>query len=366
MNKNKVAVAMSGGVDSSVCAYLLKEQGYEVIGITMQIFDDASGESKAKEGSCSTEAVQDARLVAKNLGIPHYVVNLKHCFNEKVIKYFISEYLSGKTPNPCIVCNKYLKFTELLKEAFKLDAFYLATGHYARVEYDDALSRYILKKSVDSDKDQSYVLYGLTQQQLEHVLFPLGNYTKKEIRRIAQKIGLSVSDKPDSQEICFIDTNYRDFLYKKAPDKIKEGPFIDTNGKVIGKHKGIPFYTIGQRKGLGISAGKPLYVVDIDAENNAVVLGDEKDLYTKEFVASQTNWVSIDTPCEKFNANVKIRYNFIEKPAEIILLNGDTVKVIFENPQKAVTPGQSAVFYKGDVVLGGGVIQRRCLPEKSF
>ena len=365
MEKNKVAVAMSGGVDSSVCAYLLKEQGYEVIGITMQIFNDASCKSKTKEDGCSTEAVQDARLVAKNLGIPHYVVNLKHCFNEKVIKYFISEYLSGKTPNPCIVCNKYLKFTELLREAFKLDAFYLATGHYARVEYDDITERFVLRKSVDSSKDQSYVLYGLTQQQLAHVLFPLGSYTKKEIRQIAQKIGLSVSDKPDSQEICFIDTNYRDFIYKKAPDKIKEGPFIDTNGKVIGKHKGIPFYTIGQRKGLGISAGKPLYVVDIDAENNAIVLGDEKDLYTKEFAASQTNWVSIDAPCEKFSANVKIRYNFIEKPAEIIPLNGDTVKVIFENPQKAVTPGQSAVFYKGDVVLGGGVIQRQSCSKKS-
>jgi len=366
LNKNKVAVAMSGGVDSSVCAYLLKEQGYEVIGITMQIFDDAPRKVEAKEGGCSSEAVQDARLVAEKLGIPHYVVNLKHCFNEKVIKYFANEYLSGKTPNPCIVCNKYLKFTELLKAAFELGAFYLATGHYARVEYDDTLSRYILKKSVDSDKDQSYVLYGLTQRQLEHVLFPLGNYTKKEIRQIAQKIGLSVSDKPDSQEICFIDTNYRDFLYKKVPDKIKEGPFIDINGKVIGRHKGISFYTIGQRKGLGISAGKPLYVVDIDARNNAVILGDEKDLYIKEFTAHQINWVSIDAPYEKFSANVKIRYNFAEKPAKIIPLDSDTVKVIFENPQKAVTPGQSVVFYNGDKVLGGGVIKRRCLSEKSF
>lgn len=361
MDKNKVVVAMSGGVDSSVCAYLLKKQGYEVVGMTMQIWQDIPYETQLKEGGCcSLGAVYDARRVADKIGIPYYVINLKDYFNEKVINYFVKEYISGKTPNPCIACNKYLKFDELLRKALEIDAFYLATGHYAKVEHDPTYGRYVLKKSVDNDKDQSYALYNLTQFQLEHTLFPLGYYTKKEIRHIAEELDLSVADKPDSQEICFVNTNYREFLAEKAPNKIEEGPFVDAKGNVIGRHKGIPFYTIGQRRGLGISAGKPLYVIDIDAKNNAVVLGDEKQLYAGEFIAYNMNWVAIDELSEKLKVDAKIRYNFHEKPAEILPLDDGTVKVVFEEPQKAVTPGQAVVFYKDDSVIGGGIIQQRC------
>jgi tRNA-specific 2-thiouridylase len=359
VNKNKVVVAMSGGVDSSVCAYLLKKRGYEVIGMTMQIWQDAPEETKLREGGCcSIGAVYDARRVADKIDIPYYVINLKDCFDEKVIKYFIREYLSGRTPNPCIACNRHLKFEALLKKALEIDAYFLATGHYAKVGYDASTGRYFLKKSVDRAKDQSYALYNLTQFQLEHLLLPLGEFTKREIRRIAEEAGLAVAKKPDSQEICFIDTNYHDFLRERVPEKIKPGPFIDKKGKVIGEHKGIPFYTIGQRRGLGISAGKPLYVIKIDAERNTVMLGDEEDLYVKEFIAHQLNWVAIDGLAGKMKVSAKIRYNFQEKPAEIYPV-GDLVKVVFEEPQKAVTPGQSVVFYSGDLVVGGGIIKER-------
>lgn len=358
MNKNKVVVAMSGGVDSSVCAYLLKKQGYEVIGMTMQIWQNDSEEAK-QGGCCSISAVYDARRVADKLGIPYYVTNLKERFNEKVIKYFINEYLEGKTPNPCIVCNRYLKFDDLLQKALQIDAFYIATGHYGIIERDESLGRFILKKSVDPTKDQTYALYNLNQFQLEHTLLPLGRFTKKEIREIAKEAGLSVAQKPDSQEICFIDTNYKDYLNQKVPSKIKPGLFVDKHNRVLGQHKGVPFYTIGQRKGLGISVGKPLYVIDLDAERNIVVLGDEEDLNVKEFAAHKLNWIAIEKLENSIKINAKIRYNFQEQPATVVPEGDDLVRVIFDTPQKAITPGQSVVFYKDDVVVGGGIIKQR-------
>ncbi|ADL07893.1 tRNA (5-methylaminomethyl-2-thiouridylate)-methyltransferase [Thermosediminibacter oceani DSM 16646] len=360
LNKNRVVVAMSGGVDSSTCAYLLKKQGYEVIGITMQIWQDPSEDYTYREGGCcSIGAVYDARKVAEKLGIPYYVLNFKEEFNQKVIEYFIEEYLRGRTPNPCIACNRYIKFEALLQKAMEVDAYYLATGHYARIEYDSASGRYLLKKAVDKSKDQSYALYNLTQGQLEHLIMPLGYFTKSQIRDIAKEAGLPVAEKPDSQEICFVNDDYKEFLKEKASGRIKPGPIVDKNGRILGQHKGIAFYTIGQRRGLGISAGKPLYVIDIDRKRNAVVVGEEKDLLTKEFTADHVNWIAFDVLDDKKRVFAKIRYNFDEKPAQIMPLNSGMVKVVFDEPQKSVTPGQSVVFYDGDVVLGGGIISER-------
>jgi tRNA-specific 2-thiouridylase len=345
MDKNKVVVAMSGGVDSSVCAYLLKKQGYDVIGLTMKL-----------ENEVTNEAIRDAQKIADKLGIEHHVIDLDSYFQEKVVKYFISEYIKGKTPNPCIECNRHLKFKALLEKAFELDAFYLATGHYAKIEYNNSIGRYLVKKAVDINKDQSYVLYNLKQQQCGHILLPLGCYTKDEIRSIAREAGFLVANKPDSQEICFIKTNYKDFLKKKVPDKIKPGFFVNKHGEILGKHKGLPFYTIGQRRGLGISAGEPLYVISIDVKSNMIVLGPKEDLYVKEFIVGNTNWIAFDQLDDKILVNAKIRYNFKEQPAEIEPVENNKVKVVFQTPQKSVTPGQSAVFYNDDIVIGGGII----------
>lgn len=353
MNNIKVAVAMSGGVDSSVCAYLLKKQGYEVIGITMEVLNDKEYKQDAKRASL------DAGRVAKKLEIPHYTVDFTNLFDKKVIEYFTKEYLKGRTPNPCVVCNRFLKFEALLKKALELNASHIATGHYAKLQIDSSSGRHLIKKAIDRNKDQSYMLYRLAQHQLEHILLPLGFYKKPEIRKIAQEAELLIANKPDSQEICFISDNYKSFLSRRVPNQIKPGYFVNKQGDIIGEHKGIPYYTIGQRRGLGISADKPLYVIKIDAKNNRIILGDESDLYTKEFVAYNMNWISIEKLEDKLQVNAKIRYNFAEKPAQVIPLGADKVKVIFEQPQKAVAPGQSVVFYKDDVVVGGGIIIKR-------
>ncbi len=359
MDKNKVVIGMSGGVDSSVAAYLLKKQGYEVIGVTMQIWQDKDKELVEKEGGCcSLSAVEDARMVCNKLDIPHYVMNFKEVFEKKVINYFIDEYGKGKTPNPCIACNRYIKFEELLRRSHALGAYYVSTGHYARVIYDEDKKRYLLKKSDAAEKDQTYTLYNLTQEQLKHILMPLGEFNNKdEVREIARELGLVVADKPDSQEICFVeDDDYGKFIKENANYEIKPGNFVDTHGNIVGKHEGITNYTIGQRKGLGLALGKPVYVVNINPEKNEVVIGDNEEVYDNELIADDINLISIDRLDEPMKVKVKIRYNFKEVPAIIMPFKNNQIKVSFESPVRAITPGQSVVFYDNDLVVGGGTI----------
>lgn len=360
MNKNRVLLGMSGGVDSSVAAYVLKERGYEVIGITMEIWPDLPGEIREKEGGCcSLSAVEDARRVADRIGIPFYVMNFKEVFEEKVINYFVDEYLRGRTPNPCIACNRYIKFEHFIKKALDLEAFYVSTGHYADIVFDHEKGRHLLKKSMSKDKDQTYALYSLTQYQLEHSLFPLGPYTKDQVRNIAKEIGLGVASKPDSQEICFVDDDYGNFIENRLKEKIKPGNFVDTKGNIIGKHRGIIHYTIGQRKGLGIAFGKPMYVVDIDSKNNLVVLGEHDKTFSNGMIVGNPNFISIPSLKEPMDAKVKIRYTAPEVSATLFPIEDNKIKVLFHNPQRAITPGQAAVFYQGEYVLGGGTIESR-------
>ncbi|MTI48977.1 tRNA 2-thiouridine(34) synthase MnmA [Sporosalibacterium faouarense] len=361
MDKKKVVIGMSGGVDSSVAAYLLKKQGYDVIGVTMQIWQDKDGNAVEKEGGCcSLSAVEDARMVCNKLSIPHYVMNFKDIFKEKVIDYFIDEYGQGKTPNPCIACNRYVKFEELLRRANSLGAYYVSTGHYGTIVYNEEKDRYLLKKSDAAEKDQTYALYNMTQEQLKHTLMPLGEFNNKdEVREIARELGLIVADKPDSQEICFVeDDNYGKFIEENADYKIKPGNFVDTKGKIVGEHKGITNYTIGQRKGLGIALGKPVYVIDINPEKNEVVVGENKEVFATELIADDINFISIEKLTEPMKVSAKIRYNSKGQEATIYPLKNNKIKVEFENAVRAITPGQSVVFYDGDLVIGGGTIIR--------
>lgn len=352
--KKKVMVGMSGGVDSSVAAALLLEQGYEVVGVTMQIWQD---DKKDENGSCcSLSAVDDARRVANKLGIPYYVLNFKEIFEQKVIDYFTNEYLRGKTPNPCIACNRYIKFDEFLRKARELGMDYVATGHYATVVQENG--RYLLKKSASLAKDQTYPLYNLTQDQLAHTLFPLAPYEKPQVREIAKNLGLGVASKPDSQDICFVvHHDYSAFIEERTGIKIEPGNFVDRQGKILGKHKGLYHYTIGQRKGLGIATGKPVFVSKIDVERNEIVLGEESDILSQSLIASDLNFIAVDRLTEPASATVKIRYGSREAAATISPLDEKSVKVEFVEPQRAVTAGQSVVFYQGDLVLGGGIIQ---------
>ncbi len=361
LNPKRVVIGMSGGVDSTVAAFLLKEQGYEVIGVTMKVWDDPTDDYAERIGGCcSLSSVEDARRAAEKIGIPFYVMNFKKPFKEKVIDAFISEYEAGRTPNPCVVCNKHIKFDLLLKKAHELGAYYVATGHYARIEQNES-GRWLLKRSDEAHKDQTYMLYNLTQYQLAHTLMPLGNYaSKQEIRQLAEKIGFDVAGKPDSQEICFIpDDDYVGFLEANKTKPFKMGWFVDSEGKRLAPHKGIIHYTIGQRKGLGITFGKPVFVVDINPETGDVVLGDGEAVYASGLEAEAVNWISADSPTEPMRLSVKIRHTTHEAMATVEPIGTDGAKVTFEKPQRAVSPGQSVVFYDGDVVVGGGLINKR-------
>ncbi|WP_432628471.1 tRNA 2-thiouridine(34) synthase MnmA [Brotaphodocola sp.] len=355
----KVVVGMSGGVDSSVAAWLLKQQGYDVVGVTMQIWqDEDSGVVQENGGCCGLSAVEDARRVAWEIGIPYYVMNFREEFKEHVMDYFIAEYLRGHTPNPCIACNRYVKWESLLHRSLAIGADYIATGHYARVE-KLANGRYALKKSATAAKDQTYALYNLTQDQLARTLMPVGDYTKDEIRRIADEAGLPVAHKADSQEICFIpDHDYAKFIEENATENVPgPGNFVDKNGIVLGRHEGITHYTVGQRKGLNLALGRPVFVTEIRPETNEVVIGDGTDVFTDHLVCDRINWMSVDgLHGEEREIVAKIRYSHKGAPCVIRQIDEDRVECRFLEPVRAVTPGQAVVFYDGDYVMGGGTI----------
>jgi tRNA-uridine 2-sulfurtransferase len=354
----KVVIAMSGGVDSSVAAHFLVEQGYDVIGLFMRLGSDTNTPSSDGKTAtcCSVEDARDAANVASSLNIPFYVINFKDEF-DSIIEYFCTEYLRGKTPNPCIICNQKLKFGKLLRFADYLDADYVATGHYARVEKLN--DRYILRKGLDTKKDQSYVLFPLDQTQLSRALFPLGGMTKGEVRSKATELNMKTKDKPESQEICFVTGNsYSDLITERVGSQIGKGSLKDTSGKILGTHNGIHNFTIGQRKGLHIALGEPRYVVDIDPGQNTVTVGTVDDLLKDTFTVNDVNWITLKKPERELHASVKIRYKNNETPAIIYPLENNRVMVKFKQSQRAITPGQAAVFYDGDLIMGGGWIER--------
>ena len=340
---------MSGGVDSSVSALLLKEQGYEVIGCTLELFAGSS--------CCNTNTYLDAKNVCNSIGIPHFIYECKEEFKEHVIKDFIECYANCMTPNPCIECNKYMKFDFMWKKARDLGCSYIATGHYAKTEYSEEYGRWVLKKSKAGPKDQSYVLWNIPKELLSHVIFPLGDFESKEqIRKIARRNNLKVANKPDSEDICFVpDGNYKKFLETNSDIKPKEGNIVNKEGKVLGKHTGLYNYTIGQRRGLGISNPVPLFVLGFNKDKNEVIVGEEKELYQKEVLVRDINLLLVDEIKEQVRVEVKTRYSTKFATATIMQQN-KIIKIIFDEPQRAITPGQSAVFYVGDIVLGGGKI----------
>lgn len=355
----RVVVGMSGGVDSSVAAYLLKEAGYDVIGVTMQIWQDEDVCTVQENGGCcGLSAVEDARRVAELLGIPYYVMNFKKEFRRHVMEYFTAEYLRGRTPNPCIACNRQVKWDALLKRSLEIGADYIATGHYARVERLDS-GRYAVRNSVTAAKDQTYALYSLTQEQLAHTLMPVGDYTKEEIRAVAQKIGLPVAEKKDSQEICFVpDKDYASFIERETGQRPPEGNFVNRRGEILGRHRGITHYTVGQRRGLNIAAGKRIFVLEIRPETNEVVLGDEEEVFTDTVRADRLNFMAIPELKlgESAELTGKIRYGHRGAPCTVTRTGADELVCRFREPVRAATPGQALVLYQGEYVAGGGTI----------
>lgn len=354
--RGRVVVAMSGGVDSSVAALLLRNQGYEVIGITMRLWTLEDDNLPAPHRTCcSVEAVDDAQRVAQTLGIRWYLMNMERQFQEKVVNYFVDEYANGRTPHPCVACNQYIKFDELLERATALGADFLATGHYARIEARGG--RHALRMAVDPSKDQSYVLYGLGQDELRRVLLPVGHYTKPDIRKLAHDAGLLTADKPDSMEICFIpDNDYKRFVTERIA--MEHGPILDRSGRVLGSHRGIALYTVGQRKDLGLTTGERLYVLEVDRERNAVIVGREEELLSSGLEAAKARFISGRAPDGPVEVEVKIRYKAALAPGTLVPgASPDSFQVMFREPQRSVTPGQPVVLYHGDDVVGGGTIE---------
>ena len=356
-NGKRVVVALSGGVDSAVAATMLLDQGYQVIGMMMHLWaeqDTRGGESSVNR-CCSSEAVNDARQVCRLLGIPFRLVNYEREFKRYVVDTFIMEYAQGRTPNPCLYCNRHIKFDLLLRQALSLDAQYLATGHYARIRRTNG--EYQLCKGVDADKDQSYVLYMLGQEELRHLLFPLGDYTKSRVRMIARQRALPVAEKEESQDLCFVlDNDYRRFLHQYAPQTIRPGPIFDSAGRLLGEHKGLPFYTIGQRSGMGIAAPEALYVLEIDPVRNALIVGPASELGRNELIAEEVNYISGHAPSAPLRITAKIRRQAQLAHATLTPLDGSRAHLAFSHPLRDITPGQGVVFYQGDVVVGGGII----------
>ena len=359
---SRVVVAMSGGVDSSVAALLLRQEGYEVIGVTMKLYDiDQADLPDYYRGCCTIDDVEDARAVCRILGVPHYVLNVQREFRTFVIDYFRSEYESGRTPHPCIACNDKIKFSFLAQRARLMNASHVATGHYARIVAGDS-GAWELLRGVDADKDQSYVLFGMRQDQLASTLMPIGHYPKDDIRRLASDANFPNADKPDSQDICFIPTgDYREFLRQRTDEH--PGDIVDPAGNVLGQHEGIQYFTVGQRRGLGLSGGPPRFVIRLEPDTRQVVVGSEAQLYGDSFYTDPVSWVSGALPTGELSVTVKIRYKFAEAPATVTPVGAGAV-VRFHDPQRAITPGQAAVFYQGDSVLGGGVIARG-IPAES-